>query len=437
MKQSFLGKSLVGKLIKRLIIKWLRSSIRKKLLDFRYFYLANFFNSPAKAKVFLALNDPHSLILIQLLPELAKQFTIEFELYLISESLPEDVVSPKKWRQWSLNDANTLAQHFNLSSIDKLPDQKSLITGQQLWQIQRRSLEDARDIFCQTWYGEFLEHFQSSTPVINSQFKNQDMLLAMGHFLPSTIFFCGEWFLGVERLEHFSNKLAKFKLQQNSSAIIDEISSLKINTVSHIEKNKNRTDIVNRTPLIMYMSLRSPYSYLGFIQTLNICKHYQIPLVLKPVLPLMMRNLSVSKNKMQYIFLDSVREAELKKIPFNKFFDPLGQGVINCYQLFAFAQQQDKAQIYMETMFRAVYVEGIDLTSVNNLKRLCQQLDLDYQAALDFNQLNPWQEWAEINVAELEKLDFWGVPCFVYGNTKVWGQDRLWQIEQAILKGIG
>lgn len=436
MKQSFLEKYFLGKLIKVLLIKWLSSSIRKTLLDFRYFYLANFVNNPPKAKVFLALNDPHSLILIQILPELVTHFNIEFELHLISENLPDDVLYPKKWRQWSLNDANMLAQHFHLNTIDKLPEQKALITGQQLWQIQRRSLKDACNIFCQTWYGEFSEHFQSSTPVINSQFRNQDTLLAMGHFLPSTIFFCGEWFLGVERLEHLKNKLVQLKLQRSSSVLFTKISSLKIKNYIATPKDKNSANLINKSPLVIYLSLRSPYSYLGFMQALKMSQHYNIPLLIKPVLPLMMRNLSVSKNKMRYIFLDSIREAKLKKIPFDKFLDPLGQGVINCYQLFAYAQQQDKAKAYMEKMYIAVYVKGIDLTLINNLQNLCKELDLDYQAALMFDQQNPWQVWSENNLSELDALGFWGVPCFTYENIKVWGQDRLWQVERAICKAL-
>jgi len=436
MKKSLLEISFMGKLIKRIMIKWLSSSIRKSLLDFRYFHLAIFLKRPPKAHVFLALNDPHSLILIQILPYLIKHFDIEFELHLISESLSDDTLDPKKWRHWSLHDANMLAKHLQLNAIDKLPDQQSLITGQQLWQIQRRTLKDACDIFCQTWYGEFTEHFQSSTPVINSQFKNQSSLISMGHFLPSTIFYCGEWFLGVERLEHFKNKLVQLQLQKSVSAVFGKISSLRMNNFTVVEKDKNKVAFADKAPIIAYISLRSPYSYLGFMQVLKMSKHYNIPLILKPVLPLMMRNLPVSKNKMRYIFLDSIREAKLKKIPFDKFLDPLGQGVINCYQLFSYAQQQNKAEAFMEKMFTAVYVNGIDLTSVNNLQDFCKQLDFDYQVALAFDQNNPWKEWSDKNLSELESLDLWGVPCFVYENTKVWGQDRLWQIEQSINKAL-
>ena len=39
---------------------------------------------------------------------------------------------------------------------------------------------------------------------------------------------------------------------------------------------------------------------------------------------------------------------------------------------------------------------------------------------------------AEANRAEMVGLGLWGVPCFRVGDTAVWGQDRLWVIEEAL-----
>ena len=39
----------------------------------------------------------------------------------------------------------------------------------------------------------------------------------------------------------------------------------------------------------------------------------------------------------------------------------------------------------------------------------------------------------EKNKNDLEALGLWGVPSFKYGDTIVWGQDRLWALEEAIL----
>ncbi len=437
MKPQFAETSFIHKNIKKLMIAWLKSDWRKYLLDFRYFYLADFFNKKPKAQIFLALNDPHSLILIQILPDLVQRFHIDFELCLISESLSRDISDPQNWRRWALQDANLLASQYHLKAIEKLPEQRSLITGQQLWQIQRHSLQDACDIFCKTWYGGFTEHFQSSTPVINSQFKNQDILLAKGHYLPSTILFCGEWYLGLDRIDYFEEKLINFNLAKSKNMICGQKNRLKF----YLQTSDLNLD--HQSPITVYLSLRSPYSYLGFKQVQQLSKHYGVPLIIKPVLPLVMRDFNVSKNKMRYIFLDSIREAKALNIPFGNFADPIGQGVINCYQLFAYAEQKDKTEVFMAAMFDAVYVEGINLTIRKNVEKICQQLELDYQQAIDFDQQKStqnkdeqqqkWRSWADQNLIELNAMDFWGVPCFVYKNVKVWGQDRLWLIENEII----
>lgn len=41
-----------------------------------------------------------------------------------------------------------------------------------------------------------------------------------------------------------------------------------------------------------------------------------------------------------------------------------------------------------------------------------------------------------VNLAELYGIGLWGVPSFKYGDVKVFGQDRLDCIEQAIVKGF-
>ena len=40
---------------------------------------------------------------------------------------------------------------------------------------------------------------------------------------------------------------------------------------------------------------------------------------------------------------------------------------------------------------------------------------------------------AEANRAELFALGLWGVPSFRVSYTAVWGQDRLWAVQDAVL----
>jgi 2-hydroxychromene-2-carboxylate isomerase len=44
-----------------------------------------------------------------------------------------------------------------------------------------------------------------------------------------------------------------------------------------------------------------------------------------------------------------------------------------------------------------------------------------------------WRGTAERNREELFSLGLWGVPSFRVGDLAVWGQDRLWAVQEALL----
>ena len=48
-----------------------------------------------------------------------------------------------------------------------------------------------------------------------------------------------------------------------------------------------------------------------------------------------------------------------------------------------------------------------------------------------------WRRIAEANRVEMLGLGLWGVPSFRVGDTAVWGQDRLWAVQQALLQAPG
>ena len=55
----------------------------------------------------------------------------------------------------------------------------------------------------------------------------------------------------------------------------------------------------------------------------------------------------------------------------------------------------------------------------------------DAQQAL---QDEAWRQTAEANRRDMLDLGLWGVPSFHVADTAVWGQDRLWAIEHALLQ---
>ncbi|NQY64434.1 MAG: DsbA family protein [Alteromonadaceae bacterium] len=437
-----------------LVIKWFQSGLRRYLRTFWYANIALRFKKTPVAEVYLSLSDPYSFMLVQVLPLLACRFKIEFKLFLVYGDLSDTAGNISLWNKWAFKDANHLAAQYDLLPVKNIPSQQSLLTGQQMWQFRDNNIEDAINIFRCTWYEEFPEHFRPSTPVMNHQIKNQQRQVAKGHYLAATIYFFGEWYWGIDRLSHLERKLIKLGKGSVENQIYFEknIPDFYANVVGTAESVSvddtfvdNSTDSTNLEPSVksikttdqtsidVFVSLRSPYSYLGFIQAQKLSQYYQIPLNIKPVLPMMMRGLSVPKPKQRYIFIDALREAQNKNIPFNNFSDPLGQGVVNCYKLFAYARQKNLAEAYMKSMFEAVYVHGIDLAIKANVEIICRQVGFDYQDAVIFNEEYNWQSWVNEYQKSLAEMGFWGVPCFRFEESVCWGQDRLWLIEQALL----
>jgi len=392
--------------------------------------MGRFFGKKAQAEVYLSLNDPHSFMLVQMLARLAKNYRIDVKVFFIWGTLPGVTIAPKLYRQWALKDANLIALQHQLVQITAEPSLASLTTGQQTWQLLVNTIEHAEQIFINTWGNHFTEHFQTSTPTINHQVKNQTRLQTKGHYAPASIFFAGDWFVGVDRLYHFENMLLKFSLMDNATAALAP--DFELNSMATSVKLANKTTAATSEPLVIYLSLRSPYSYLGFVQAISLAKRNQLELVIKPVLPLLMRGASIPQVKQKYIYLDAMREAKKLDIEFRGFTDPLGDGVINAYRLFAWAQQQGKAIEYILACFRAIYVDDIDLAITENVDSIYKSLALDVDAAKAYQQEHDWQQWADLNQMSLTQLNYWGVPSFSYGESSYWGQDRISSLEKEI-----
>jgi len=57
---------------------------------------------------------------------------------------------------------------------------------------------------------------------------------------------------------------------------------------------------------------------------------------------------------------------------------------------------------------------------------------LDWTEAKSVLGNDDWRIEAEANRAEMMKYGIWGVPSFRIGDTIIWGQDRLWVIEDKL-----
>jgi 2-hydroxychromene-2-carboxylate isomerase len=121
-----------------------------------------------------------------------------------------------------------------------------------------------------------------------------------------------------------------------------------------------------------------------------------------------------------------------RQIPFGRLNDPLGKPTERGLALMHWAEQERRGPAYLQSFMQGVWAEGIDAGSNRGLRRIVERAGLNWtsaQAAL----LNPqWRTVAEANRLELRAHGLWGVPSFVVNGTAIWGQGRLWAVEEAL-----
>jgi 2-hydroxychromene-2-carboxylate isomerase len=134
-----------------------------------------------------------------------------------------------------------------------------------------------------------------------------------------------------------------------------------------------------------------------------------------------------------YIALDAAREAHWHRTPFGRMNDPVGRPVERGLSLMPLAERTGKAQAYVLSFMHGVWAEGIDAGSDRGLRRIAERAGMSWTEARSAMQDEAWRQTAEAHRVEMLDLGLWGVPSFRVRDTAVWGQDRLWAVQQALL----
>ena len=165
------------------------------------------------------------------------------------------------------------------------------------------------------------------TTISNNEDKRDEVEAYMG----STFSYEGELYWGVDRLDHLEHRLKDLGLKKNEDS----------NYVSK-RKKTNISDIPNQSNIEIefYPSLNSPYTSISLERIKLIQSTYPIKIITKPVLPMLMRNMTIPRYKARYIFRDTAREAKKYDVPFGKVISPLGKPAERAYSLFPWVDQQ-------------------------------------------------------------------------------------------------
>ena len=247
----------------------------------------------------------------------------------------------------------------------------------------------------------------------------------LGHYLGATFFYAGEWYWGIDRLHHLERRLQDLGAQRLG------VQDLMFPPDADLS---GPVSLASPLPIDFFFSFRSPYSAIVAPRVFELGRRTGAPVRLRFVLPMVMRGLPVPREKRTYISLDAAREAHARGTPFGRLNDPVGRPTERGLSLIPIAEQMGCAEAYVLSFMHGVRAEGIDAGSDRGLRRIVERAGLSWDAAHRALKEDAWRATAEANRKEMFDLGLWGVPSFRVGDTAVWGQDRLWAVQDALLK---
>ncbi|MDG1007379.1 MAG: DsbA family protein [Alphaproteobacteria bacterium] len=385
-------------------------------------------------------DDPYSQLTAQVLTELQARYDIDLQVKLVNE--PEDDAAPERLalQAHSRRDAALIATFHNLSFTDagQQPSEASL-------KLARRSLAASSNLpkaaaeIGEAFWSDDTDKLDRTAMVSDDQtervFREGTRLRGqLGHYLGATFFFEGEWYWGLDRLPYLEERLAE--------------AGLRLSGCRQITAFQTRPEFMGspsngkRLTVEFYPSARSPYSAIAMKETLDLPNHYPVNVHVRPVLPMVMRNLPVPPKKRFYILRDTKREADRIGAPFGKIADPVGEPVRRVYSLFSWAEEQGKGGALLQAFVDMAWAEGIETGSDNGMKQVCARAGLDREVASTIIDNKDWEGWAEDNRLQMLKSDLWGVPSFRLideNGTELyagWGRDRIWLLAHEIQKAL-
>ncbi len=393
-----------------------------------------------RVTVYLRLNDPYSYLLVQVLDELAERYPLDYEFRTVLNLQQDMYPAPSLWEKNAWVDGAYLAGLYHLHFPVKPPLSTAVrdhsLSAQLLhWELQPGYLANAPQLFQAYWQGDEAAIARLVDPVIVEHAEcyrhhlqaNETRLQTAGHYLSAMLHYGGEWYWGIDRLEHLERRLNGMGLDRYGDC------SVRFDRGHRDFCRQSVDNVADNAPLQLYWSIRSPYSYLCLLRARKLAEHYGLSLQVKPVLPMVMRRMQVPRTKGLYILRDAKREADKYGIDFGLVADPLGAGVERCYSLLDFARSQHRELDYLESYARGVWAEGIRSDTDAGLQRLVERAGLDWSRARPLLGDDSWRVWAQRNLTDLYAEDLWGVPSMVYAGKRFFGQDRIDAIERSIL----
>ncbi len=371
---------------------------------------------PHEVIFFHDVADPYSHLLLLILPDVFKDTDVKLTCHLVPQ--PQDNVVPERTMlsNYALEDTKNLAKKAGIKCEITPPNDKQIdkAKGAIAEAFANDDIAKARNISSALWGANDVPDTNFNWQ--QAQTIGAEQLHKLGHYMGAMLYYGGEWYWGLDRLHYLETRLRSVVALAKPDTF----------PMQSVPASSGQVD----GALHMYMSFRSPYSYIALQRAIALTEAYGVELKLRFVLPMVMRGLPVPKSKRLYIVNDVAREAKRLGLPFGRIVDPLGKAVERGYALLPWAREQGKDVQLAQSFSSGVSSKGIDATTDAGLRRIVEAAGLPWDEAQQKLRVDEWSEEAELNRQELTGYGLWGVPSFRFEDKCVWGQDRMWLIEE-------
>lgn len=384
--------------------------------------------------VFYQVDDPYSHLLMQALKLVQANTSARFTAHLTRGVSGNNNPEPELLIALSRTDAAFIAPGYGLQfkAGDYVPSDTALkaasVRASALVKNGACPIDELIDLGDSLWSGELENATYDGDALAAAEAAITDgstYQQELGHYAGAMLYYEGEWYWGVDRLYHLEQRLQALGVY--GDILFPRASTLPQQTLSHGYQ------------LECYPSLRSPYSAICFDAVCALADRAGVELVLKPVLPMVMRGVTLTRTKGAYIMSDCAREAKaLSKVGFGNFYDPIGEGVIRGFSIYPLAIQQGLQREYLKSFMDGAFCEGINSLSNRGLKKICERAGLHWKEAETYLDKPGWGDALEQNRQDMYSWGSWGVPSFRLISpegqviAQAWGQDRLWRFAQII-----
>ena len=386
-------------------------------------------NASPRLDFYFDIADPWSFLAAQAVSRLAAAYPVDLAFHVVTPPASDVDPAPGLRAGHAVRDAQHLAAYWDVDFPGKREADPGMVRDIGTALVRERpaaeQLGAALELTSAMWAGDRkgltallgkwgTEAHGSVAPILNTAYAE---LRKAGHYQGAMVRYGGEWYWGVDRLPFLEEALAR-DLETEVAGVV----------APRPEEARGPLKLSDK-PLTceLWFSFRSPYSYLALHEIEGILAPYGIPLVLRPVLPMVMRGLAVPSVKQLYIVRDVKRCADRLGVPFGELCDPLGPGIDNCLAIAHLAARRGPADslAFAKSATRGIWAEARDVTEYVDLRAIVERAGLPWdeaRAALDDPE---GLRAAQANAADLAVIGLWGVPSFRVGDFVAWGHDRL------------